>query len=191
MRPRTRISETMPPFIVIQPEDISKARVLYERTSVPVRDIARLLGIGTTTFMKRVKIWEWTPRNRSLAELDAAAKANVPIEEIRDYAETHMAVLNRASLIERVRASVARQIVEIDLALMSVDGAKLRTPDRERAARAMAALVKTLRETDTLEKASDEVPGVDEKENQFRDLDEFRQELVARLDRLRAAGDPG
>jgi DNA-directed RNA polymerase specialized sigma24 family protein len=86
----------MPSFKIIPPEDVAKARVLYETTSVSVHDIAKMLGIGTTTFMKRVKLWQWVPRNRRLAELDAAAKANVPVEKIRKLAARPKAVLDRA-----------------------------------------------------------------------------------------------
>jgi hypothetical protein len=75
--------KAMPKFRVIEPEEIARARQLYEGTSLPVHDIARSLGIGTTTLMKRVKLWGWTPRNKRLAELDAAAKAEVPLEVFR------------------------------------------------------------------------------------------------------------
>ncbi len=56
-------------FIVIPPEQIARARALYEGTSVPVHDIAAMLGLGVTTFLKRVKLWGWKPRNRRLADL--------------------------------------------------------------------------------------------------------------------------
>jgi aminoglycoside phosphotransferase (APT) family kinase protein len=179
----------MPCFIVIPPEDIARARALYETTSVPVHDIAKMLGIGTTTFMKRVKLWKWRPRNRRLAELDAAAKAEVPVEEIRKIAEEQMIVLSQASLIERIRSAVEREIVAIENVLAAAESARLRSPDAERAARSLSALVKTLREVNTLEKAGAE--NDEPEKDQFRDLDDFRRELVARLDRLRAAGDSG
>ena len=178
----------MPPLIVIPPEKIAQARHLYESTSVPVRDIAVFVGLGTTTFMRRVKEWQWTPRNRSLADLDAAAKADVPLEEIRDLAAAPVAVLQHVSLVDRVRSAVEREIVAIENVLARVEGVRLRSQDAERAARTLATLVRTLREVNTLKKAGapDEA---EEREDQFRDLDEFRRELSARLDRMRAAGD--
>ena len=178
----------MPPLIVIPPEQVAQARHLYEDTSVPVRDLARFLGIGTTTFMRRVKEWQWRPRNRSLADLDAAAKADMPLDEIRKIAEAPMAVLDHVSLVDRVRAAVEREIVAIEETLARVEGVRLRSQDAERAARTLATLVRTLREVGRLEKVS----GAEEagqKEDQFRDLDEFRRELSARLDRIRRAGD--
>ena len=80
-------------FIVIPPEKIEQAKKLYEGTSVPVRDIALMLGIGVTTFLRRVKLWRWIPRNRRLADLDAAAKANVDVAEIAAIAAPAVATL--------------------------------------------------------------------------------------------------
>lgn len=182
------LQETMPPLIVIPPEKIAHARHLYEATSVPVRDIAVFLGLGTTTFMRRAKEWQWTPRNRSLADLDAAAKADVPLEEIRDLAAAPVAVLQHVSLVDRVRSAVEREIVAIENVLSRVEGVRLRSQDAERAARTLATLVRTLREVNTLKKAGAQ-DEAEEREDQFRDLDEFRRELSARLDRMRAAGD--
>jgi hypothetical protein len=99
-----------------------------------------------------------------------------------------MAVLEHAALIERVRAAVEREIVAIETVLASVEGVRLRSQDAHRAARTLATLVRTLREVSALEKVSGEQPE-QEREDQFRDLDEFRRELSARLDRLRGAGD--
>jgi aminoglycoside phosphotransferase (APT) family kinase protein len=179
----------MPSFKVIPPEDVAKARVLYETTSVSVHDIAKMLGIGTTTFMKRVKLWQWVRRNRRLAELDAAAKANVPVEKIRKLAARPKAALDRAALIARIRGAVLREVAAIEQSLATAESMQLRSPDRERAARALASLLKTLRETDTLEQALGAKEAEQEQEEgQFRDLDEFRRELVARLDRMRDAG---
>jgi hypothetical protein len=178
----------MPAFIVIAPEKIAKARHLYETTSVSVHDIAAFLGIGTTTFMKRVKQWGWRPRNRRLAELDAAARANVPVEEIREAAAAPMAVIEHASLVARVRSAVEREIVAIENVLSRVESVQLRSADAERAARALATLVKTLREVSTLEDSAGAAE--EEREDQFRDLEEFRRELVDRLERIRRAAEP-
>jgi hypothetical protein len=179
----------MPAFVVIAPEKIAKARHLYETTSVSVHDIAAFLGIGTTTFMKRKKAWKWTPRNRRLAELDAAGEAGVPVDEIREIAAAPVAVLAHVSLVGRVRAAVEREIVAIENVLSRVESVQLRSADAERAARTLANLVKTLREVSRLEDVSGAAE--EEREDQFRDLDEFRRELSARLDRIRQAGDSG
>jgi len=133
-------------FIVIPPEKIEQARKLYEGTSVPVRDIALFLGIGVTTFLGRVKLWGWIPRNRRLADLDAAAKANVDLAAVAEIAAPAVATLQHLTLVDRVRAAVEREIAAIDAVLARVEGAQLRSTDAERAARTLATLVKTLRE---------------------------------------------
>lgn len=189
---RVRLAKIMPSLIVIPPEKVAQARHLYEGTSVPVRDIAAFLGLGTTTFMRRVKRWRWRARNRRFADLDAAARAEAPPAGIGDLAAAPAAAPEQAALVARVRAAVEREIVAIENVLSRVEGVRLRSQDAERAARTLASLVKTLRDLHALGKAAGEDGGEgEEREDQFRDLDEFRRELSERLDRIRAAGDPG
>lgn len=181
----------MPKFIVILPEEIARAKHLYEDTAVPVADIALSLGLGQTTFMKRVKLWDWKPRNLRLAELDAAAKAEVPVEEIREIAAPAKKTLEKMSLLARVRAAVESEIVAIENVLSRVEAARLRSSDAERAARTLATLVRTLKELTALEKPDAKTGGEGQPESsdEFRDLDEFRSKLAERLDRLRASGE--
>lgn len=178
----------MPKFRVIEPEEIARARQLYEGTSLPVHDIARSLGIGTTTLMKRVKLWGWTPRNKRLAELDAAAKAEVPLAEVREAAAPAIAVVEKATLIERVRAAVESEIAAIESVLQRVESAQLRSSDAERAARTLATLVRTLKELAALERPIETETG-EGSEGESRDIDEFRRDLAERLDRLRAGAE--
>ena len=176
-------------FIVIPPEKIEQAKKLYEGTSVPVRDIALMLGIGVTTFLRRVKLWRWIPRNRRLADLDAAAKANVDVAEIAAIAAPAVATLQHLTLVERVRAAVVREIAAIEAVLARVEGARLHSSDAERAARTLATLVKTLREVAALESAStEETAGREDDGDEFRDIEEFRRELMRRLEGLRRTG---
>lgn len=180
----------MPKFLTISPEEISRARVLYEGTEIPVHDIARMLGIGLTTLHRKIKLWGWTPRNARLRGLDAAAKAEIPVEQIATIAAPHVVTLENETLIHRVRAAVEREIVAIEAVLSRVEGARLRSADAERAARTLATLVKTLREVAALQR--DEKPETESGESeadQFRDLDDFRAELAERLDRLRRQRD--
>lgn len=177
----------MPKFIVIEPERIAQARHLYETTAMPVADIADLLGIGLTTLMKRIKLWGWVPRNRRLAELDAAAKAEVPLKAIREAAAPAIAVAEKATLLARVRAAVESEIATIEHVLQRVEAAQLRSTDAERAARTLATLVRTLKELTVLERPAETASG-EESEGEFRDIDEFRSKLAERLDRLRASG---
>lgn len=181
----------MAKFIVIPPEKIAEARHLYEDTGTPVADIAVMLRIGQTTFLNRVKLWGWTPRNRRLAELDAAAKANVPLQEVRKAAAPAKKTLEKISLLARVRAAVESEIVAIENVLSRVEAAHLRSSDAERAARTLATLVRTLKEITALEKSGEKTGEEAETQSsdEFRDLDEFRRSLAERLDRLRANGE--
>jgi hypothetical protein len=181
----------MAKFIVIPPEEVIKARQLYEGTSMPVADIARMLGIGETTLLKRARLWGWTPRNRRLAELDAAAKAQIPLAEIQETAAPARKIFEKLSLVERVRSAVESEIVAIESVLRRVEAAQLRSTDAERAARTLATLVRTLKELTALEKPEVKTgeEGRDEASDEFRDLDEFRSKLAERLDRLRASGE--
>jgi hypothetical protein len=177
-------------FIVTPPEKIEQARQLYEGTSLPIRDIAAMLGLGVTTFVKRTRLWGWRPRNRYKAELDAAAAAGVDLAEIRKVAAPSIAVAEKETLIDRVRSAVEREIVAIEAVLTRVEGARLRSTDAERAARTLATLVKTLREVAALQR--DEKPETQTGEaeaDEFRDLEEFRTELAERLDRIRKSRD--
>lgn len=173
----------MAKFIVVPPERIAQARRLYEGTSVPVRDIATMCGVGVTTFLRRTRVWGWTPRNRRLADFDAAAKAGLDLEKIAEVAAPALAVVRHATLVDRVRSAVEREIAAIEAVLIRVESATLRSADAERAARTLASLVKTLREVAALEREEDGGAQPDA----FRDIETFRRELADRLDRIRAA----
>lgn len=173
------------------PEALAHARHLYEDTGMPVADVAKYLDISQTTFYNRNKKWGWRPRNRKLAELDDAAKANVPLQEIREIAAPAVKTVEKISLLARVRSAVENEIVKIDDVLQRVESAHLRSSDAERAARTLATLVRTLKELTALEKP-DTKTGEEAKtqeSDEFRDLDEFRRSLAERLDRLRASGE--
>lgn len=179
----------MPRFLTIPPEEIARARVLYEGTEVPVQDIAKMLGIGLTTLHRKIKLWGWIPRNARLRGLDAAAKAEIPLAEMAALAAPHIVTVENETLIGRVRTAVEREIVAIEAVLARVEGAKLRSTDAERAARTLATLVKTLREVAALQRDEKPEQASGEGEDEFRDLEEFRSELAERLDRLRKSRD--
>ena len=175
-------------FIVTPPDEIARARILYETTEMPMEDIARMLGMSKRTLNSRVKLWGWTPRRSRFRGLDAAASSQVA--EIVALAKPDMAILEKETLIDRVRAAVEREIVAIEAVLTRVESASLRSADAERAARTLATLVKTLREVAALQR--DEKPETEKGEaeaDEFRDLEEFRTELAERLDRIRRSRD--
>jgi hypothetical protein len=181
----------MPKFVTIPPEEISRARALYEGTLVPVRDIAQMLGIGLTTLHRKIKLWGWTPRNARLRGLDAAAKAEIPVAEIAALTAPHVAIVEQETLIGRVRGAVERELVAIEAVLARVEGARLHSSDAERAARTLATLVKTLREVAALQRDEQPEATGDDSPDEYHDLDAFRRELAERLDRLRQQRDAG
>lgn len=180
----------MAKFIAIPPEKIAQARELYEGTSVPVRDIAAMLGIGQSTFLRRTRVWGWKPRNARLADYDAAARAGFDLGTIAETVAPELAAVKHATLKERVRAAVEREIAAIEAVLHRAENVRLRSQDTERAARTLATLVRVLREVNALEESGGEAGGETARDDEFRDLEEFRQELARRLDSIRG-GDAG
>jgi len=119
----------MAKFITIPPEEIARARALYEGTEVLVRDIAKMLGIAPGTLHRKINQWGWIPRNARLRGLDAAAKADIPLEEMVTLVTPHVVTVEKEALIDRVRAAVEREIVAIEAVLARVEGARLRSTD--------------------------------------------------------------
>lgn len=177
------------------PEALAQAKHWYEDTGMPVADIARFLDIGVTTFYNRLReTWKWKKRNRRLADLDAAAAANVPLEQVRAAAEPAKKTLDKVSMIDRVRSAVETEISKIEDVLRRVEGVHLRSSDAERAARTLSTLVRTLKELTALENPGSKGEGTQdglngETSDEFSDLEDFRRSLAERLDRLRAGGE--
>ncbi len=120
----------------------------------------------------------------------------MPVEEIRKAADPAKKIVEKISLLERVRSAVETEIVKIDDVLQRVEGVHLRSSDAERAARTLATLVRTLKELTALERSDEnekgrgsEAESQGESSDELRDLDEFRRSLAERLDRLRAGGE--
>ena len=172
------------------PEVLARAKHLYEDTGMPVADIARMLEISQTTFYIRLRTdWHWKKRNRQLAELDAAAETSVPVEEIREIAEPLMKTVENESLFDRAQAAVVAQMRKIEDVLNRVEGVHLRSTDAERAARTLASLMRTLKELTEIGRPAGKGESEKSKEDEFRDLEQFRSNLAERLDRLRAGGE--
>lgn len=105
---------------------------------------------------------------------------------------------DRAALVARLWKSAARQVADIDKRLRQ---AGIAPAERERDARMMAVMVKTVRELAALD-AKGRAGGHDDRtrdgepEHDSRDIDEFRRELARKIDALageqeaRPAGEP-
>lgn len=86
----------------------------------------------------------------------------------------------RASLVTRLWQNAERQVREIENRLKQ---SALEPAERERDARLLAVLVKTLRELNAIdEKKRGKGPADQQDDEPPRDLDEFRRELARRMD---------
>ncbi len=104
----------------------------------------------------------------------------------------------RRTLVETLWRTAARQVSEIERRLMKVEQPPA---ERETDARALAVLVKTLRELSTLDEAHLDDAGsrptteAEDDDPVPRDIDEFRRELARRMDafvqRRTGSGVPG
>ena len=95
-----------------------------------------------------------------------------------------------AALAVRLREVIEREIAAIEKMLVRKKSPEPGSPERESAARSLAALAKLLHGLALIENVPDgNEPTGAETEGQLRDLDEFRRELARRLAAVRGAGD--
>lgn len=88
----------------------------------------------------------------------------------------------RASLVRKLWRTAERQVDEIDQRLMLAERA---AGERERDARTLAVLVKTLRELSAIdERAGPSAPAGGEAHDDFADMDEFRRALARRMESI-------
>ena len=174
---------------LIAREKIAEARQLYERTLVPVDDIAGLLGISRRTLSNRIVEWQWKQRKTGAQEVDKiraprteGAKPMV-VREARPRkgaGEPPRAPSERVALIERLQKVVEREIDAVEQVLTTLGASD--PGETEGAARTLASLARTLRELAQLDTAPPAETNNDH--SSVRDLDEFRRDLSRRLDQL-------
>jgi hypothetical protein len=100
---------------------------------------------------------------------------------------------SRVSLVARLWRTAERQVRDIE---SRIDTRAQQPEDRERDARVLAVLVKTLRELHALDDANPKGNAAREPESDdTRDIDEFRRDLARKIDQLAeqysAEGDRG
>ncbi|QIB35088.1 hypothetical protein [Ancylobacter pratisalsi] len=191
------------PARAISPEALDEARRLYELTSVPVQQVADMLGIAKSTLNKRARLWGWQRRMARIPGgpmpglgpgsapdagpasvlLSSSAGDRVASERVGLAAPTsRRALIGR--LVKRVENEIAAVERLVARAGLSADGAA----EAERAARTLAILVRSLRELAALEKNE---PGGDEDDAGLRDADAYRRELGETLERVLAGRTAG
>jgi len=134
----------MPAFRAHSADEIAHARTLYEETDLSPHDIARILGIGTNTFYRRVKSWGWRRRRLRVEEVEAAA---VVAAGSRDRALRRIGqrVLDeRRAAIDRAEDAIVAQLDALELMQARVAAAAMTVLQSEKAARTLRLLTQTL-----------------------------------------------
>jgi hypothetical protein len=167
-------------------ENIALARQQYG-DGVPVAQIVADTGMSYGT------LYYWVDGGPD----DGAGTRLRPLPRRRVARGRPLAGSQRASLLARLWRTAERQVRDIEYRL----GKKLQEPgERERDARVLAAMVKTLRDLSAFDRAHSEAAGTTDSASKHdepvpRDVDELRRELARRVDILRqrraAAGRPG
>jgi hypothetical protein len=171
-------------------DKIAEAKHLYERTLVPVDDIAALLGISRRTLSNRVGEWGW--KKRKTGALDVMRVRRRPLAGpqpviVREAAsrsgagELPQSPQDRMALTQRIQAVVEREIAAVEQILTTLGASD--PSETEGAARTLASLARTLRELVHLDTPQTTPEPVDD-HLMPRDLDELRRALSQRLDRL-------
>jgi hypothetical protein len=191
-------------FKHLPPERVAELRRLYETTDVLVADLAKAAGCTVGTFQSWARKLEWRRRvDRQVMEAELPA---IPVTEPLpplpplpadlarrvDEAEPILDAeadtpADRAALIRRIERAVARQIGRLEARL---DRQGLRASEQEASARALATLVRLLRELNALDAAGAETDNA-ETDEAPRDIDALRDALADRLERLARELEPG
>lgn len=195
----------------VSPEALEEARRLYERTNVPVQQVADLLGISKSTFNLRRQRWGWTPRMARIPGA-AAPRADLTPQDLTSQdlltddppvagpppvtgtlgaaAPAEAAPASRGDLINRLVRRIEGEIAALERLVALAGLAVAARPeasqaDSERAARTLAILVRSLRELAALDR--EQPDGSDDDAD--RDADAFRRELGRTLERVLASGE--
>lgn len=121
--------------------------------------------------------------------------ARKPKQEKSPEAADAASAGERALLVQRLWRAAQAQVNELERRLAGT----LAPEEREREARTMAVLVKTLREIGEFDgrceeraatQADDAGAAADANDDDPREIDEFRRELARRIEAIRAAADP-
>lgn len=181
------------------PEELAKARYLYEQTLAPVDDIAAMLGMSKTPFYKRVRDGQWARRRASEATYqfvravtdaapptiaaDAAAQAAAAAVPERTPEQREQA---RLALADRILRTAEREMDAIERVLAQLDPEGQAEADRT--SRTLAGIARTLREITALNTPEKTEPAhVSDDDTLPIDIDDLRCELARRINGLVAA----
>lgn len=192
----------------LTPEAWAQIRHDYEHTDKPVQVICLEHGTTPNTLRDRVRRWGWTPRHLpipaqgppptpappvahaaplipAVPPVDTAAPSQPDApqsEPAAGLAAPHAAggedaPAEPAPIARRLQAAVARVLPAIEATLAKLAGST-HPREMERAARALAALTRTLRELNAL-LSQHQAAAI---EDDIPDIDAFRLDLARRID---------
>lgn len=173
------------------PEEIAHARILYEETDVSPHDVARVLGIGTNTFYRRVKLWGWRRRRLRVAEVDAMAVEAAASRDAELAALGGRVIDDKRASIDRAEAAIMGQVAALEQMQERVALAAITVLDGERAGRALHRLARALVEVGRFRaEAAKAAPKVGRvaADDPDGDMEALRETLRRRIDALRAGG---
>jgi hypothetical protein len=171
--------------VILTPDVVEEARLLYEAGVEPVEKVQARLGMGQTVFYRFIKAQGWPLRRQRIdvnADFDAGTGASphppTPLMPVTP--------LSTDEMIPKIEAALNREFAHVEHAL-----AHGHPRDAEKTARTMASLVRSLAELKRVQRDAQghgtQRDGVDEPP--ARDLADLKAELARRLDRLRRARD--
>ena len=173
-------------------EKIAEARHLYERTLVPMWEIAALLGISGRTLQRRAHEWDWKRRQQGGIEVTRLRRDNSGRTRVvrqatprKQAGEAPQSPAERMALVERIQAVAEREIAAVEQ-IIAIIG-PVDKNETEGAARTLASLARTLRELQQLDVPPSNPQSADDRPIP-RDLDELRRSLARKLAAL-AAGE--
>jgi hypothetical protein len=184
----------------------------YEHTERPIDEICADHGISSGTLRDRVRRWDWTRRRLAIPDEGppplprfdpppAAAPPAAPAASVLSaepqaaptapdlappmasgQAASEQLPVDPALIAQRLQGAVARVLPAIEATLGNLAATAAHPREMERAARALAALTRTLRELNAL-LAQHPAPKDDGPTN----IDEFRRDLARKIDQIIAA----
>ncbi len=175
----------------LTPEAWAQIRHDYEHTERPVEDICAEQGISAGTLRDRMRRWGWTRRRPPIPldgppptpapQIDVVAPALTASRQI----ETVAPAPDDRPIAERLQGAVARVLPAIEGTLATLGTGQAHPRELERAARALVALTRTLRElTGLLAQHKTEPPACECDSYTPEQIDEMRFELARKINAL-------
>ena len=179
----------MPARKEFPPEQLERARYLYEQTLAPVSDIASMLAISRHTFYTLARAQGWRPRRvgaaqfqfaRALMDTTAGQQLLPPAEPMVPLGPERRAEI-RSMIAARIFGLVERELDALECVVTVLRPTN--QAEAERCARTLASIARSTRELAALNAPEDVTPPDDDDEREIIpvDIEQLRDELARRL----------